>query len=171
MKHLSLLFATTLIALFFACGGTERATDEPTRGGATTGGGTGAAADGLFDACKTAMTKARECTDEYLPALVDVRIKIDIPAGIKAEAEANGRDALLATAQEEWKDDSTDEAITKQCEQVNAHMPAEYREKNISTSNECAAKDACGDFVTCIMPLHEEMFKMRAAMQAGQPAE
>ena len=167
MKHISLLFATTLIALIFACGGTERAPDEPTRGGGGTGTtttATGANADGLFDACKTAMTKSRECTDEFIPALVDVRIKLDIPAGIKAEADANGRDSVIATAMEEWKNDSTDASITATCQNMAAHMPAESRDKVMTTSNECAAKESCSDFVACVMPLQEESIKARAAM-------
>lgn len=164
MKHLGLLFATALIALIFACGGTETAPDEPTRGDGT-GTGTEAASpapsDGLYDACKAVMEKSRACTDDYIPALVDMRIELDLPAGTKADAETEGRDALIAKAMEEWKGDSTDEAFEKQCTNVNDKMPAEHREKSITVSNECAAKDACSDFVACIMPLQKEMFQVR----------
>lgn len=166
MKHLSLLFATSLIALIFACGGTEKEAEQPTRTGQSANAG-----DGLFDACKAAMEKSRACTDEYIPALVGVRVELDIPAGIKAADESDGRDALVATAMEEWKSDSTDEAIAAACQKVDAQVPAEYRQKNIDTSKECAAKEACGDYVDCIMPLHKEMFQVAANMGADKATE
>lgn len=168
MKQLSALFATALIALIFACGGTEKASDTPAPTRGDNANKASAGGDGLYDACKAAMEKSRACTDEYIPALVGVRVELDYPAGIKATDDSEGRDALVAKAHEEWKGDSTDEAIAEACKKVDAQVPADHREKNINTSNECAAKDACGDYVACIMPLHKEMFQVAASMQAGQ---
>lgn len=167
MKHLSLFVTVSALALLCACGGTEKTSATPSDNGAT-GNAVANANNGLVQACKAAMTKARTCTDEYLPALVDLRIELDVPAGIAAAAQSQGRDALIAKAQEEWQNDSTDAAIDATCQNMTTRLPAEHQDKVTTTSNECAAKDACGDFVACTMPMHREMFQMAAAMKKGQ---
>jgi hypothetical protein len=174
MKQLNLLFATALVALVFACGGADKPTDNPgSTGSAATSDDSAAATsddsaagDALYNSCKSVLVKARECTDEYLPALVAARVEVDVPAGIAAADQADGREALVAKAHEEWKRDSTDEAIESGCRNVTAGLPAEHHDKVNATSSECVAKAACGEFVECIMPLHKEMFQVMAAKRA-----
>lgn len=116
----------------------------------------------LAASCQTSMVRARECTDEYLPALVDLRVRLDQPAGIAQAAQSDGRDALLAQAREEWASDSTDQAIAATCERLAASVPPEDRAQLASRVEACAAEASCADFVACLMPVHEEQMRARA---------
>lgn len=119
-----------------ACGGGEPA------GGAAAPTST---ADGPAT-CVQIMTRARAC-EAYLPALVDLRIELDQPAGIRAQADAQGRDALIAEAQAEWAVDSTDERIAATCAQAPS-APA-----LIEAADRCLATTACDAFVPCSVDL------------------
>jgi len=101
-----------------------------------------------YDTCVAAFRRQRECTDTYIPALVDARVRADKPAGIAAKDKEMGRDGLVAAALEEWKSDSTDEAIDQMCtnitndEQDGAPELVE-RAKSCLAESECAAFSAC----------------------------
>lgn len=113
------------------------------------------AGDDLTATCVAVFERQRTCTDEFIPALVDLRIRLDVPPGIAEAASSEGRDALVAQAMEEWKADSTDEAIAQTCsESLNA--PPEAQERMKQTANECLATDGCDAFVTCILPVLEQ---------------
>jgi hypothetical protein len=103
------------------------------------------------DACIQVMTKNRTCTEEFIPALVDSRAKLDTPAGIKDQV-AKDRDGVIAKAKVEWAEDSKDENIAKMC----AHMPADLSAANLDAAKACLAKDACGEYVACITPVFEK---------------
>ena len=71
--------------------------------------------------CVDSMTRNRTCTDDYIPALVDSRARMDKPAGI-AEAVKTDRAGVIAKAKEEWASDSTDENIARNCQAMTEHM-------------------------------------------------
>jgi len=101
-----------------------------------------------YDTCVAAFRRQRDCTDTYIPALVDARVRADKPAGIAAKDKEMGRDGLVAAALEEWKSDSTDQAIDRTCtnitndEQDGAPELVE-RAKHCLAESECAAFSAC----------------------------
>lgn len=111
--------------------------------------------------CQSMFVRQRDCTDEFIPALVELRVRLDVPAGIAAEDQERGRDALVAQAMEEWKTDSTDEAIAAKCQTIPAGIPPEQMEQMRAQVTECMAAEACDAFVGCMMPIHEG--RLRAA--------
>jgi hypothetical protein len=102
--------------------------------------------------CIKVFTKARECTSDYIPALVDSRARHDVPAGI-AEAVKKDRAAVIAEAMKEWETDSTDASIAATCDKIGGEVEAEA-----GTANACLAKADCAGFTACVMPLFEKRF-------------
>src|SRR5689334_16952529 len=70
--------------------------------------------------CVELMTRNRVCTEDFIPALVDARVKYDNPPGIKDQV-AKDRDAVIAQAKAEWAEDSKDAAIAEHCKEMAAH--------------------------------------------------
>jgi hypothetical protein len=157
----SVLLALALVAGAAACGGA----DTPAASGTTTTPQAQPATAGTpRDTCVALHERQRECTDIYLPALVDARISNDLPAGIAAKAaEPGGRDAIMATAQSEWANDSTDASISATCDNVIAEMPPEQAEGLAAQANQCLAADACQAFVDCVVPLTVSMWQSAPA--------
>ncbi|MBL9019826.1 MAG: hypothetical protein JNL83_36920 [Myxococcales bacterium] len=105
--------------------------------------------------CVETMTKNRTCTDEYIPALVDTRAKLDKPPGIAEKVKAD-RAAVIAQAKVEWAEDSKDENIARQCQAMTEHMTEDARPM-MDALRACLAKDACGDYVPCVQPVFEQL--------------
>jgi hypothetical protein len=106
--------------------------------------------------CVEVFTRNRTCTAQYIPALVDLRAKYDAPAGIAAEVAAN-RDAVIASAMEEWAVDSTDAAIDATCTKIVAGLTA-AEITAVSGVQACLANQDCGAYTTCVMPYFEKRF-------------
>ena len=102
--------------------------------------------------CVAIMQRARECTNDYIPILVDTRAKHDMPPGI-AEAVKTDRDGVIAQAKQEWATDSQDPNIAAMCDQMAPQMndPSDQ-----ATANDCIGKQECVGFSTCVMPLFEK---------------
>ncbi len=115
--------------------------------------------------CAALFVRLRECTDEFIPALVGWRVELDVPGGIAEMDQSQGRDALVSTAMDEWKRDSTDEAIAAMCGQIVQSVPPEQLDGMLAMGRECVAKEACGEVVTCIEPMQ------RGRLQAQKAAE
>jgi hypothetical protein len=150
MNRFSLVFVLASIA---ACGGKSAPATKSTDSAAT------AAADPTLDVCKKTFVKQRECTDVFIPALVDLRVRLDVPSGIAAQDKANGRDALVTEAKGEWANDSKDEAIAATCDKMMASMAPEMKTKMSEGATQCLAKSDCGEFVQCEMPMLEQHMK------------
>lgn len=135
------------LVLAAACGGstTEPAAPAPTAA---------ASSGDVKDICTKMFTRARECTSDFIPALVDARARHDVPPGIAAKVQEN-RDAVIADAMKEWETDSTDEAIAAMCEKISGDPAAGADSAEIEG---CTAKSACPDFVACIIPVQEKHF-------------
>jgi hypothetical protein len=95
--------------------------------------------------CREVLVRARACTDDFIPALVDARAKLDTPAGIADSVKAD-RASVIAQAKTEWANDSKDDAIAATC----SHATAED-----SSAVDCVSKD-CAAFVACVMPTFEK---------------
>lgn len=96
------------------------------------------------DVCVQAMTRARTCTAQWIPALVDARAQLDAPAGIAAAVRDNRAD-VIAKANAEWTIDSTDANIGGAC----AHMATTITDADRTDTGACLAKTACDDYVAC----------------------
>jgi hypothetical protein len=140
------MFRLTSFVVFVslaACGG-KSASKTTTSSSASTGGDPQAT-------CVASFQRSRTCTDDFIPALVDARAKLNAPPGIADKVKAD-RDGVIAAAKTEWAEDSKDEHITKQCGDMIAHgMGAD-----MDGAKECLAKADCAGFVTCIMPTVEK---------------
>lgn len=147
---LALLLASLALA---ACSASEAATPAPAAPGQAQP-ATATADDKA--ACVQLFSRCRDCTDQYIPALVDLRAKYDVPAGITA-AVASDRAAVIATANSEWATDSTPEAIDATCTKILAHLtPAEHAD--LGAAQGCLAQTDCSAFTSCVMPYFEKRF-------------
>lgn len=109
---------------------------------------------GAQAACRALMLRQRECSAQFIPALVDERIERDEPAGIAAQARDVGHDALLAEARTEWESDSRDEAIESVCSEI-ARSIAPGRVPELESSvSACLGRSGCDAFVACAVPVN-----------------
>jgi len=147
LRSLSLCLALALVPAAAAGCATHDADAKPaaaTPKAATTG-------DDLQGSCVALMTKSRDCTDVFIPALVDARAAADQPAGI-ADAVKKDRDGVIAKANAEWATDSTDAHIADHCSAMVANLTDEQKQ-DLAPAKDCLAKAACGEFVGCAMPV------------------
>ncbi len=107
--------------------------------------------------CTAGFTRARECTDQYIPALVALRVRLDVPAGIAEQDRKLGRPGLVQEAMGEWSSDSTDEAIATSCQKM-AAAPRERVGAYLDGAERCLTMSGCQAYVDCVMPLHEATF-------------
>lgn len=112
-------------------------------------------ADDPKSVCVATMTKARECTDDYIPALVDARAQADVPPGI-ADQVKKDRDGVIKEAMGEWKTDSQDANIAAMCEKM-AGDPS-VTPDDLMAAKDCNAK-ACKEYTSCVMPLFAKHFR------------
>jgi hypothetical protein len=108
--------------------------------------------------CVAVLQRMRTCTDQFIPALVDLRIRYDRPAGIAAAAEAKGRDALVAGALKEWSVDSSDEHIAELCGDIDKKMTPALQEL-VNAGHGCLGQQTCDAAVACVIPLIEAPWK------------
>jgi hypothetical protein len=133
-----------------ACGGGSSSAE-----GADPGETSGDEASGLEQTCVAFFTRQRECRAEFVPALVDLRVRLDRPLGIAARVETEGRDAIVAEANTEYDGDSTDEAIAAQCQGIAAEAAAEAESAQAGFAT-CVEQADCASFVPCDLALLEE---------------
>jgi hypothetical protein len=113
-----------------------------------------------LDTCVAAFARQKECTDTFIPALVDLRIQHDVPAGIAAEASSGGRDAIIAKAMQEWETDSQDANVRTNCQGMIDSVPPEHLGPMLEQSKACIAMADCGEFVQCVLPQIEQHLTM-----------
>jgi hypothetical protein len=104
--------------------------------------------------CVQMFTRARTCTDTYIPALVDSRAKLDVPKGIADKVKAD-RAAVIAEAKQEWAEDSKDDKIAATCQHILASMPSPDPAMT-DTVKGCLAQADCAGYTTCITPVFEK---------------
>jgi hypothetical protein len=149
-RSLSLSLALALASLGLAACGTTEASPATTKSSAAP-----KAAPASTDtqaACVQLFTRNRECTDDYIPALVDLRAKLDKPPGV-AEKVKQDRDAIIAQAKTEWAADSTDEAIAATCAKV-----TDADKAGAEGIQACMAETTCAGHTACVMPFFEKRF-------------
>jgi hypothetical protein len=148
MKSIVMALLVVVMGSLAACGGSSGA-DQ----GKDTTPGQSAAGGDMEAVCRDSFARQRTCTDDFIPALVDARIELDLPAGIAAEGKKDGgRDALIKQAKEEWSKDSEPAAVAEQCKGMAAKMPAAQKIDVSGALSQCLASSDCGSYVKCVMP-------------------
>ena len=104
--------------------------------------------------CEALFARAHECSGPYIEGLVGVRIELDKPPGIAAEAEAGGKEALVAKAREEWEHDSQPAEVANLCARTVASVPPEQIEAMRGQAQQCMAAADCDAFATCANEMH-----------------
>ena len=69
---------------------------------------------------------------------------------------------MIAKANAEWAEDSTDANIARRCKQLTAHMPDDARALEDEVRG-CLAKTDCAAYVACIEPVEAKMMSHGAA--------
>jgi hypothetical protein len=110
-----------------------------------------------LETCVASFSRQRDCTDAFIPALVDLRVRTDVPAGIAETARTGGRDALIAEAHDEWKKDSSDEAINDTC----SRMAGRVDEAMLRSMSACLSHASCAEFVPCEIVVLEHRLARR----------
>ena len=153
---------TLTITVAAACGGSSSASPagEPAKpAGAPAGGGAVSDAD-VVNHCVAVFTRQHDCTDEYIPALVDTRIDLDLPPGIAAAgATPDGRADIIDQAKQEWAVDGVEPKRTQTCQAIVPQLPPEVKAEAENIANTCLAKSTCGEFVQCVMPFQRQRFE------------
>jgi hypothetical protein len=98
--------------------------------------------------CVAVMMRTRECEAPFVSALMDLRVRLDRPPGIRDRFAAEGEEAMLTIAREEFARDWSDEAIATNCDRL-AARPVEEREAILETEGACLHAADCQAFVEC----------------------
>lgn len=141
---------STLALLFFAsaaCAGAESSNDKSSASPALS------EATQAQALCVQSFQRQRECTEVFLPALVDARVRFNKPDGIAEMDKKEGRAALVAQAREEWKTDSTDEVIADTCTGMVEH--GALNDEMGAAVKTCLAAASCDEFVPCQVKIIE----------------
>lgn len=168
-KNLRLILGLALAGCLTACGG-GGASHESTTPETTEGSGTAieSSAD-VQSACTNEMRRERECTAEFIPALIALRARLDHPTGFAAR-DAADHASTLAAAETEWRTDSTDERIAATCRDVSRLSPSELA-GFATAESECLAAADCAGFVECDIRFTEHRFHARMVAEGEHPAE
>ena len=156
MRLVPVVLFISSITLASACGSKSTAPEPPMSEPAGTPTAEPASAEtDLLAMCGEMFSRQRECADTFLPALVNLRVTHDVPAGIAAHDAEIGREALLQKARDEYAVDSTDTAIADTCEKLAATIPPDQVDAMIPKVNECLATSSCDEFVPCNLEIQE----------------
>lgn len=156
MRQSIILASVVLVLAACGGGGSSGGTEASGSGGGGGGEATAAPLTGR-EACTASMVRERECSADFIPALVALRVRLDLPSGISARDGAEGRDALVAEANAEWARDATDENIATNCAQMD-ELPADQATQWTDMMNGCLATDGCAAFVECDVRFTEARF-------------
>lgn len=155
------IVAIVAIALFtFACGGGKKS-ETPAPAPEMT----------PAEGCLQLFQRQRECTDVFIPALVALRVELDVPTGVAAEDASAGRDALVAKAKEEWAAGNSDAQLAELCGKLVAGIPPEQLDGMMAQGKTCVAAETCEAFTTCVEPMQRERLQAQKAGEGGAPPE
>jgi hypothetical protein len=99
--------------------------------------------------CKRHYAREATCADEYLSALLDLRVELDMPPGIGDEVKTDGRDAVLAKAHEEFVRDTEPAKVDAICQAMATKTPADHVERLLAQGDTCEATTDCKAFAAC----------------------
>jgi hypothetical protein len=144
------LHAFALIVAVAACGGSS--SPEPAKPSPQPAART--AAD-FVPMCKRIFARKATCADEYLPALVDLHVELNIPPGYGDRIKAEGRDAVLAKGHTELARDTEPAKVEALCEsgaEMARQNPARA-DQLLEQGGKCEATPDCKAFATCVVEI------------------
>jgi len=147
MFRLNYLYPFALILAVAACGGSPPEPEKPSPQPAAH-----AAADPV-PMCQRIFARKATCADDYLPALLDVRVELNTPPGIGERVQSEGRDAILAIAHTELARDTEPAKVTALCETTTKQMPPERIEQLLEQGGRCEASADCKAFAVCVVAI------------------
>jgi hypothetical protein len=121
--------------------------------------------------CKRIFAHKATCADDYLPALLDVRIELNMPPGIGERVKTEGRDAILAIAHTELARDTEPSKVAELCETTVRKMPPERVEQLVEHGGRCEAAADCMAFSTCVVDIDRGFIAAESHRRAAQPAQ
>ena len=125
-----------------------------------------AAAEDIRPMCAEEIRRELSCQDDFVPMIVDVRSKLDLPKGMAERTRTPaGRDEVIAEARVLFAKDYAVDKIPAVCEQRQAQVagiPPEVVEQLKVMSAACAAEKDCPGFTRCMAPILEKMLAMGA---------
>jgi hypothetical protein len=106
------------------------------------------------------------CVDDYIPMIVGVRIKLDLPAGTAERGKDEvGRAALEQIAREEFPQYYSVEKIPEICAKRQAmaeQMPFEVLRELTADDGQCHLEEDCQHFASCTAPVVERILALSA---------
>jgi hypothetical protein len=133
-------FPTWLLwSVLAACGGAKPSAPPPAAH---------TAAD-LGPLCLQHYAHEQRCADDYLGALLDLRISVDMPKGIADEAKAKGKPALVELARVELARDLAPEKVDAICKAMATQTPPDQVQHLVTDGQRCAAAPSCKEFAAC----------------------
>ena len=131
------------VVLFLAaCGGSKPAPASAPAPAAHT------AAD-LGPLCRAHYAHEQTCADDYLSALLDLRVELNQPPGIADEAKSKGKPALVELARVEFEQDTAPEKVDAICDAMATKTPADQVEPLFKDGTHCAEMTDCKQFASC----------------------
>jgi hypothetical protein len=112
--------------------------------------------------CKRIFARKATCADDYLPALLDVRIELNMPPGIGDQVKSQGRDAILAIAHTELAHDTQPEQVDPLCEKAATDAPPERVNQLLDQGGKCEAAADCKAFSACVVVIDRGFIAARA---------
>lgn len=103
--------------------------------------------------CERHFARKATCADDYLPALLDLRVELNVPPGIGDEVKTQGRDAVLAIAHTELARDTEPAKVAALCEGMAAKLPPDRVEQLVDQGAKCEAAADCKAFAACAVVL------------------
>jgi hypothetical protein len=99
--------------------------------------------------CRAHYAHEQTCADDYLGALIDLRVELDQPPGIAAEAKAKGKPAMVELARVELTRDTAPDKVDAICTAIATKTPPEQVDPLFDEGTHCAAMTDCKAFATC----------------------
>ncbi|HTL36712.1 MAG TPA: hypothetical protein VL326_26440 [Kofleriaceae bacterium] len=173
MSQVHYLHAFAVVLAVAACGGGSREPAKPASPPPAAPAGAAAPAD-FVPMCKRLFARKATCADDYLPALLDVRVELNMPPGIGEKIKTEGRDAVLVTAHEEFARDSEPARVAAVCEEGAARAakaPPERVDQLLDQGTKCEASADCKAFAVCAAAIDRGFIAAAAQRRAAAPGQ
>lgn len=171
MSRINNLCSFALVLAVAACGGSSPEPAKPPSPQPSSPAAVPTAAD-FVPMCKRIFARKATCADDYLPALLDVRVELNMPPGIGDKVKTEGRDAVLVTAHAELARDTEPAKVAAVCEEGAARAakaPPERVDQLLEQGSKCEAAADCKAFAVCAAAIDRGFIASAAQRRAAAP--
>ncbi|MEO8183311.1 MAG: hypothetical protein ABI895_31140 [Deltaproteobacteria bacterium] len=103
------------------------------------------------------MRRTRDCKEVYVPGLLALRVRLNLPSGIARRFENDGKRAMLGLAHFQFARDWSDEAIAGNCTGLSRKALAE-QERIVTPERHCLEMTDCNRFTACDLAHKEKLW-------------